>query len=62
MIMWSHDEKRELDEAYARGAVTRCPSCFALVHKYTESHYTGGMPCVLLTKYCRFCGANLKQR
>ena len=58
--MWSHDENREINDWYAENMLVRCPNCKALNHKYTKSHYTGGEPCVLLSKYCEFCGKELR--
>lgn len=58
--MWSHDENREINDWYAKNMLIRCSYCNALNHKYMQSHYTGGMPCVLLSRYCEFCGRELK--
>ena len=52
--MWSHDENREVNDWYAKNMLIRCPHCKVLNHKYMKSHYTGGEPCVLLSKYCEF--------
>lgn len=60
--MWSHDEQRNISDAYAALARVRCPHCNSILHKYVESHYTGGMPCVLLTKYCRYCLKSLSDK
>ena len=54
--MWSHDEQKEINDSYAVMARITCKYCGAIVHKYVESHYTGGSKCVILAKYCRFCG------
>lgn len=54
--MWSHDEQKEINDNYAAMARITCKYCGAVVHKYVESHYTGGSKCVILAKYCRFCG------
>ena len=58
--MWSHDEAREITNMVAGMAMVRCPECGMLVKKYVESHYTGGMKCVLLAKYCQYCGGSLE--
>lgn len=58
--MWSHDENREINDWYAENMLIRCLHCKALNQKYTKSHYTGGRPCVLLSKYCKFCGKELR--
>ena len=52
--MWSHDEQKEINDSYAVMARITCKYCGAVVHKYVESHYTGGSKCVILAKYCRF--------
>lgn len=57
--VWSHDEKKAINIGYAVMAKKRCPQCAAINDKYANSHYTGGEPCVILTKYCRVCGAEL---
>ncbi len=57
--MWSHDEQKEINDGYAVMARITCKYCGAIVHKYVESHYTGGAKCVILAKYCRFCGNSL---
>lgn len=57
--MWSHDEQKHVTRLYVETAYIKCPHCNAPVKKYVESWYTGGHPCVLLTKYCRFCGSSL---
>ena len=57
--MWSHDEQKEVNNGYAVMARVRCPHCGAIVKKYIESHYTGGRPCVLLARYCRYCRNSL---
>jgi len=59
-IMWSHDEQKEINDSYAVMARITCKYCGAVVHKYVESHYTGGSKCVILAKYCRFCGNALR--
>ena len=58
--MWSHDEQKEINDSYAVMARITCKYCGAVVHKYVESHYTGGSKCVILAKYCRFCGNALR--
>ena len=58
--MWSHDEQKEINDGYAVMARIACKHCGAIVHKYVESHYTGGAKCVILAKYCRFCGNALR--
>ena len=58
--MWSHDEQKEINDGYAVMARITCKHCGAIVHKYVESHYTGGAKCVILAKYCRFCGNALR--
>ena len=60
-IIWSHDEQKRINTLYAEVAKKKCPKCGREVRKYVESHYTGGQPCVLLAKYCRYCGSELKQ-
>lgn len=58
--MWSHDEQKEINDSYVVMARITCKYCGAVVHKYVESHYTGGSKCVILAKYCRFCGNALR--
>ena len=58
--MWSHDEKKEITKIEFATAVVRCSYCGSLVRKYVESHYTGGSPCALLARYCRYCSGYLK--
>lgn len=43
--MWSHDEQKEINDGYAVMARITCKHCGAIVHKYVESHYTGGAKC-----------------
>ena len=57
--MWSHDEQEEVSDGYVAMATVRCPHCGAIVKKYIKSWYTGGRPCVLLAKYCRYCSSSL---
>lgn len=57
--MWSHDENKEINDAYAKMARVRCPHCNGINPKYIESHYTGGNPCVILAKYCKYCRSYL---
>ena len=59
--MWSHDEQKEISNGYIMMARVRCTHCGAIVKKYVESHYAGGEPCVLLAKYCIFCGSGLER-
>ncbi len=59
--MWSHDEQRELNDVYANIAMVRCPHCNGLQDKYVKSHYTGGSPCVLLVRFCRYCKKSLEK-
>ena len=60
--MWSHDEQKEISNAYIMMARVRCTHCGSIVKKYVESHYTGGTPCVLLAKYCRYCNKELNNQ
>ncbi len=57
--MWSHDERKEISNTMAASATIRCPKCGKTVKKYVESHYTGGIKCVLLAKYCHYCWGSL---
>lgn len=57
--MWSHDERKNINNGYAAMARVKCQNCGAIVRKYVDSHYTGGQSCVLLTKYCRYCNKPL---
>lgn len=59
--IYSHDEQKRINVGYSKMATVRCPSCGAVDRKYVDSHYTGGSPCVLLAKYCRYCHSSLKQ-
>lgn len=58
--MWSHDEQKEINYDSAIMESVRCHSCGSSVEKYTKSHYTSGIPCLLLTKYCKYCGKSLR--
>lgn len=58
--MWSHDENKEISVVESKTSTILCPYCKRIVKKYVESHYTGGIPCVLLAKYCRWCGGSLE--
>lgn len=60
--MWSHDEQREIADGYVAMAILRCPCCEGINKKYVESWDTGRKPCVLIAKYCRFCGSSLERK
>lgn len=57
--MWSHDEAKEIPNIVADMETVRCPKCGMIVRKYVDSHYSGGIKCVLLAKYCRYCQSSL---
>lgn len=59
-LIWSHNENKEISNFIADHSEVICPKCGRYVKKYVKSHYTGGIPCVLLTKYCNFCGGELR--
>lgn len=58
--IWSHDENKSIPIFTADMSTIRCPECGKIVRKYVESHYTGGIKCVLLAKYCRYCNGALR--
>lgn len=58
--MWSHDERKEVDTLTAEAAILLCPRCKRPTKKYVKSHTTGGHPCVLLARYCQWCGKELR--
>jgi hypothetical protein len=61
MSYWSHDEQKSISSFTARFSTIVCDRCGAILNKYVESHYTGGEPCVLLTKYCRYCNNHVRK-
>lgn len=48
-LIWSHNENKEISNFIADHSEVICPKCGRYVKKYVKSHYTGGIPCVLLT-------------
>lgn len=59
--IWCHDLNAWVTELDVKFMIVRCPYCGEKNNKYVKSHYTGGMPCVLLTKYCSKCGQALRR-
>lgn len=57
--MWSHDEQKEISNECAKNAMIRCPRCGEIVNRYIPSWYTGGSPCVITAKYCKYCRSDL---
>lgn len=60
-IIWSHNENKNIPLHIAEHEIVICKSCGAVNNKYIKSHYTGGKPCVILSKYCKKCGAELRR-
>lgn len=58
-MIWSHDEQKNIPNFMAKNETITCKNCGKVVRKYVDSHYTGGQPCVLLAKYCRYCRESL---
>ena len=54
-MIWSHDENKHISILESQFK-QKCPICGKYYPKYVKSWYSGGLSCVLLTKYCRFCG------
>lgn len=60
--MWVHDEGCNISDFEAKHAKLNCPHCGKVVRRYVESWYSGGFPCMILAKYCRWCGEQLDRR